>query len=1230
MCKRGLGALGLASVLACVASEEGAGRRFEGEVGEGSAILTSSPRDFILTDGVYQVRQLGWTAHMDPDGLTLVGEQEARLRLAQLTCGGASTPVDRTPPMVKGNRATYASAVVDEWYVSTELGLEQGFTVRETAQCAKAEDVVLTMSVEGLSASHEGPTITLGADDGTPRYNISELHAFDATGRELEASMSGDGDELSYRVDVSGAVYPITVDPLIGVAAFELPNPDENQDEGEFGWSVALEGDTAIVGAKRLYPEQGTAFAFVRSGVTWTLQGELLPSPVINAGIGASVALSGDTAIVGAPEQGFPSAPGSATVFVRVGALWTQQASVRAIDGTNQDGFGSASAIVGDIAIIGAPKADPAGVSSAGAAYVFSRTGTVWAQTAKLIAPTNVANAKFGSAVAVRGNQIVVGAPGTSAAYAFSLSGGSWTLEGQLTELDSPGTGAFGTSVALAGTEAIVGAPTKGGFGAAYVFQHVGNTWTQNAKLVDETPTGTDNFGWSVALLGDRALVGAPTTSAFTTAGSGAVFIFQRSGQTWTQDWLAFPPSSRTKLYNSKGRVGQAVALTDTSFIVGSNTSFWGNAIVVDPGEAHVFDFAQHAFTCPSCDDANPCTTDTCEGPNGCAFTDLDGSQCPGGTCIAGDCSAEIDPPLTADLEAPLLADAPSVDLRFGTAVDLSADTAVVTSRPPLAGGNQSQQAAHVFVRNGSSWDPQARIGQANISAGFNVALQHDTLMLGAWDSGISSPYLGNTYAYARTASIWSTQGELEPLVDRAAAVSNGLPKYGIVDLDNDTAVVGAPSAASGEHALVFVRYGQSWLPRMRVTSGTSNTQFGLNVSLSGSSFIVHAPKASRAHVFTGSDDFWTQEGLLTAGISSTNILTGTRTVAIWGDTAIVGSDWDPVGGISQAGQVYVFHRAAGVWTQQAVLSAGDPQTNGYFGRFVSLEGDRAAIGAPGADSAAGAGYVFTRSGTTWTQQLKVIASDAAAGDMAGPVELQGNRLIIGAPQASPGGTARTGKAYLYRLQTSVGTTCTGDEGCETGFCVDDFCCDTACGGDVEDDCQACSVAAGALVNGTCSDLPDQTVCATGECMSGVCELIEGTGGGGVGGGGGGAGGEGGGAGGAGGAGAAGGAGGSGGAEGGAGDGGSTVSTGGSPSTGGGGQGEGAATSSAGGHTASVGGSSTGGGSPSDGSDDSSDSGGEGGCSCRLATPNSGAEPLPGAFLAILLGLMRRRPRRQR
>jgi hypothetical protein len=321
------------------------------------------------------------------------------------------------------------------------------------------------------------------------------------------------------------------------------------------GWSVALSGDTAVVGAPfhdtSGKSNAGAAYVFTRTGGVWTAPLQLAAGDgAAGDQFGSSVAVSGDTALVGAQMHGTggTAAAGAAYVFTRSGGSWTQQAKLTALVPAAYDFFGEVVALSSDTALVGASNHTVVGADGAGAAYVFTRSGGSWTQQQRLTAAAPAAGDLFGDAVALSGDTALVGAPyhdaagapEVGAAYVFTRSGGSWTQQAELSASDAAGQDQFGVAVALSGDTALVGALNhdSGGVenaGAAYVFTRSGASWTQQATLTAADGAAQDDLGFSVALSGERALVGSFGHDATGLEHAGAAYVFTRSGGSWTQ-----------------------------------------------------------------------------------------------------------------------------------------------------------------------------------------------------------------------------------------------------------------------------------------------------------------------------------------------------------------------------------------------------------------------------------------------------------------------------------------------------------------------------------------------------------------------------------------------------------------------------------------------------------------------------------------------------------------------
>ena len=310
----------------------------------------------------------------------------------------------------------------------------------------------------------------------------------------------------------------------------------------EFGGKVALDGDIVVVGARNdgdKGADSGSAYVFSRSETAWSQQAKLTATDgAAGDEFGYSVAVSGDTALIGAPRDDDSGADsGSAYVFTRSGSTWSRQAKLVAEDGAAGDVFGISVAISGDTAVIGADLADEKG-DNAGAAYVFSRAGSTWIQQAKLTADDAAAGDLFGIRVALSADTVVIGAArdddkgdASGSAYVFVRSGTDWVRQAKLVATDGAANDRFGTRVAIDGDTALIGAiladAASDDSGSAYVFTRSGAAWRAQHRLAALDGATNDVFGWSVALSGGTAMIGAPTSIVALPGGTGSVYVFE-------------------------------------------------------------------------------------------------------------------------------------------------------------------------------------------------------------------------------------------------------------------------------------------------------------------------------------------------------------------------------------------------------------------------------------------------------------------------------------------------------------------------------------------------------------------------------------------------------------------------------------------------------------------------------------------------------------------------------
>jgi len=405
----------------------------------------------------------------------------------------------------------------------------------------------------------------------------TQLTASDAAANDQfgwSVSVSGDtvvigalGEDSAGDASGSAYVYVRTAGGWIQQQKLTASDAAAND---RFGRSVAIDGNTIVIGASGAGGGSGAAYVFVRSGAVWAQQQKLTASDAASSGeFGWSVAISDDTAVVGNAAS-----EGAAYVFVRSGGVWSQQQKLVGSDTASGDEFGTSVAVSGDTALVGAGFDDDAGNAS-GSAYVFVRVGGVWSQQQKLTASDAATLGLFGVSVALSSDTAVIGAVGddtggsvSGAAYIFTRSGSVWSQQQKVTASDAAANQSFGAAVAISGDTAMIGATgdtgAGTGSGAAYVFARSAGIWTEQQKLTASDAGSFDVFGWSVAISGDTAVAGAP----FHSVGggiSGAAYVFEPDTTPPTITSVTASPNILWPPNHKMATITVTVAATDDS-----------------------------------------------------------------------------------------------------------------------------------------------------------------------------------------------------------------------------------------------------------------------------------------------------------------------------------------------------------------------------------------------------------------------------------------------------------------------------------------------------------------------------------------------------------------------------------------------------------------------------------------------------------------------------------------
>lgn len=752
---------------------------------------------------------------------------------------------------------------------------------------------------------------------------------------------------------------------------------------------------------------------------------------------GRSVAIDGDTAVIGVPNDsvGGLITNGSIYVFKLVGASWQLQAKLIAADASNGDHFGEAVAISGGTIVAGAPTDRVGSNFEQGSAYIFVRSGDTWTQQAKLTANDGAGHDTFGAAVAISGDTVLVGAPwddvsfeNQGSVHVFVRTGNDWATQAKLTTQDGNFTQKFGYALAWDGSTAIVGAPgdssNGSSSGSAYVMVRVANTWSQQAKLSSGSPPYSLMLGTSVAISGDRAIVGAPGDLG-NFAGYGSAYVFSRSGVTWTRE-ARLQPSDQ----GPQKQFGSAVAIDGTTVVAGAwYDNVNGN---VEQGSAYVFEhngseFAERAklFADDGTAYENFGNAVAVSGNNVlvAAYFDTLGNRDYQGSVFAYQ-QAGLNWPLVGRLTNGLGQTYASA----GTSVALSDNTAVLGVPGGSLGDTAGSGSVEVFVRAGD-WVRQATLappaGFAGAFFGSVVALSGDTLLVAGLDPNQGTTWRGTVFVYVRQNGGWTLQAQLQS-ADETENFGTALALYG------DTALVGAPSAEAGQGVVyVYVREGSTWSQQAVLGASLQGQRqtFGYTLDINGDTVVIGAANTfdpvrgavGAAFVYTRDGTLWTEQQRIDAPGNDGESEFG-HAVAISGNTIAISASGNEAVPQSPGGSIYIFDRNGADWVQQARLNADLTTPQDQFGASLAMNGNILVAGAPQDDIDAsvdrGSAHVFVRQGNDWARLSPFLAEGGQPGAQFGKsVAINGTEVIISSPGLDgpiPFGNRDEGAAFVF------------------------------------------------------------------------------------------------------------------------------------------------------------------------------------------------------------------------
>ena len=935
--------------------------------------------------------------------------------------------------------------VLSERYFGTSVAMS-GETVVVGTQSGSA--YVFTKPSDGWADTSEASKLTPsdGSDDDLFGYSVAVSENTVVVGAYL-ADLDDDEEDFgaAYVFTKPGGGWQDTSDSV------KLTAPDGTEGR-EFGQSLSMTGDTLVIGAPysgynadfEIYreareaedksPYLGSVYVYTRPETGWADAASPVklsaPNGVPWTRFGWSVSVSTDAIAVGEPysqqamqDGGHAYRAGAAYVFAKPSEGWSSAAGHRELpmpDIMPNDHYGSSVFTNGEVVVVGARWDGNENGPYAGSAHLFRMPAAGWTFDTPLSEPVTLkasdgpAGDRFGHSVAVDEEVLVVGVPGdhervTGVANLFVRRNTEWDYRRVLLDAtDATPGGRFGTSVSVGQDTVVVGAPgTEGGNdpGAAYVFIRPEEGWDSNytissiAKLTIPDGPADGRYGYSVATDGNTIVVGAP--------GAGAAYVYSRPESGWAH--TSAPAKLTAPGGTADSRFGHGVSISGDSIVVGAP----GGG---GPGVAYV-------FTKPD--------TGWADTAAATKLTASDGAS--------GD--------------------------RFGYAVSVSGGTVLVG-----APGNESGEgvgAAYVFTEPDTGWSNTsasakltASDGAAGDLFGHAVSVSDEFIAVGAHGSdaiGRARGYRdsGAVYAFRRPQDGWVSSSNARKLTTDGPAPGDSFG-YAVA-VSGDTLAVGLPNAIvrrssylRGAHsgaARVFTWPGLFWVDnpsafKIRPPNAESSRIFGVSLSADGNTAVLGTVQVvdtgtssvgtAKAFVYTRRDGVWDTTTPATlilpdGGSYSSHGLA----ISENGDTVVVALLPTDSGTTAQHGTVLVFTRPDGGWVSTSVatrLTVPSGESEGNFGRAVSISGDTIVVGAYGDDyyydtGHRGSAFVFTKPSAGWVSTSTAAKLTAAAGDegdqFGRAVAVSGDTIVITAPGDRDIRGDRVGSAYLFTRPAS-------------------------------------------------------------------------------------------------------------------------------------------------------------------------------------------------------------------
>lgn len=755
-----------------------------------------------------------------------------------------------------------------------------------------------------------------------------------------------------------------------------LSIPYLNASNEQFGASIDIDGNYAVVGAPGYNNNSGRAFVLYFDGTNWAKIATLTQSsPIEGLNVGYSVSISGDNIAVGCST--YPTlVHGKVFVYTKPTTGWQDMTETAVISNTSSgyySYFGKSVEITNDIIIVGEEN-----LSIQGRVNIYKKPGTEWTNmtnTSAVLSATNLSSSDhFGASISYDNDIIVVGA------YSNSTNGAS--------------------------------------AGSAYVFEKPITGWenmTESAILTATDVEAYDKFGFKVAISGDYIAISSIGDDD-SGSNNGAVYIFKKPLSGWTN--ATEDQKLTTSDSPSSAELGKSLKMENSTLLIGSNyessyvgamycftesAGIWSNTATIRATDRNTYDYFGADFAVSGNNILIGKYGDPSNFKNSgsvySTFLPLSGY-----TEISDKINASTY--LTNGLEY------------FGTSIDIDGNFAVVG-----AYGYQNRKGcAYILQKTGANWETIAKLtasnGQTDDFFGYSVAISGDYVVVGNPNSDENGFNYGSAYIFKKPATGWEEMTETQKITSVYTYGNFGQS----VDIQQNLLIIGAPNSEAGRgSAIIFENISETWTQKAILKqSGTDLARIGFSVKINDTVAIVGGNYATNGSVRTGAIFVY----------NSTNWSNMTETIKInppdgnEGDqfgfsvglsdsTIVVGAPYNDETGTNY-GSVYVYQNN----NLKAKLTAST--STSMFGFDVDISNDNIIVGANYSTNSIyqdGSAYIFAKPSTGWvnaTENQKITASDYSySAHFGNAVALQNNNCLIGANNSSVNGY-NSGSAYYF------------------------------------------------------------------------------------------------------------------------------------------------------------------------------------------------------------------------